>query len=100
MKKYYVVGTVDATTATFNCEAEDPMQAMDQFYDSDEASPSVCHHCSDEVEVTEVYQARVYDAETHEEVASDADEKVCITYVKGLLESEMTKEDILKELLK
>lgn len=70
--KYTVMGLVDATVLE-DVEADTPEQAYELGIDSLHAS--VCHQCSDELQVGEIYAVRVLDADG-EEVFTDEDERI------------------------
>lgn len=74
MKRYSVYGVLNASTQTFETEADSPEEALDKFYDSNEACPSVCNYCSKEVELGEMSHAYVMD-ENHNEVLNDNEYK-------------------------
>lgn len=97
MKKFTVFGVLSASTRTFETEANNPEEAAENFFESDEASSSLCHYCSKEVELGEVYQTLVYDEEGNE-VYNDAEKKIFLHTVLKLLKSDKSKEEILLEL--
>lgn len=95
--KYMVLGVLHATTNTHQCEASNPEEAIDSFFDSDKSCPSLCHQCSNEVEMNgEVEYAVVLD-EDGNQVYSDKIEvkKISVNEVIKLLNSDKSKEEIL-----
>lgn len=78
--KYTVIGTMNASIYA-KVEAKTPEQAYEKasFY------PSLCHQCSDEVELGDVYESVVLN-EGGEEVYTDRVDQVSATFVKDWLE--------------
>lgn len=62
--KYLVFGVLDAQTKVAEIEAESPEEASEKFWDTDEASPSVCNYCSKELEIADCMGSIVLDAES------------------------------------
>lgn len=98
MKKFIVYGNVSASTMSVEIEANSPEEALDKFFDTDEASPSVCHHCTREIEVGEVYEGYVLDEEGNQ-VYTDAQKREYLSHIIELLKSDKSKEEIIKELI-
>lgn len=74
---YLVYGVVSGSTMTVEIEANTPEEAQEKFWDKNEASPSICYHCTKEIEIGEVSEAIVTD--------SDGNELINETYSKRLL---------------
>ena len=69
MAKYDVTILIDACNGV-TVDAESPDDAADLAYDSDGASPGICHYCSRVVELGDCLGVIVYD-ESGEEVLND-----------------------------
>ena len=58
--RYTVMGLLYANTTSATAEADTPDDAIELA--SDDLWPSLCHQCSDEVELGDIYGFMVYDA--------------------------------------
>ena len=61
MKKYRVWGSVSASVDLGEYEAESADEAEKMAEDNDDAKwyPSLCHHCSSEIDVGDIYEVHV-----------------------------------------
>lgn len=59
MKKYSVYGMVSGSVFLGEYEADTEEEAIDMANDNPEAnwSPSLCHHCANEVDLGDIYDA-------------------------------------------
>lgn len=92
-------GNISATTIVVDVEASSPQEALDLFFDTSEATPSICHQCSDHIEIGEVYQGHVMD-KNHAIIYTDAMKTYSKQEIIKLLQSDKTKEDLILELQK
>lgn len=72
MPKYHVQGLVDATVWADNVIANSPEEAANI---ASFPSHTVCHQCSDHLEVGDVYELRVFDEKHTTELWNDRDEQ-------------------------
>ena len=62
-KKFRVIGLVSASIDLGVYEAETKEEAIDMAYDNDNTNfhPTVCTHCSKEIEIGNIYDEEVYE---------------------------------------
>ncbi len=65
MKKYTVMGIMSASVILGEYEAESKEQAEEMAEQDDSAdwTPTLCHHCSDEIELNDIYKVEVEEFE-------------------------------------
>jgi len=82
--RYHVIGLVDATV-TVEVEADTPEAALERAYEDERMHVSVCHQCAREVQVGEVYAARVIDDDgAGDEVLTDEQPRLELATVEQL----------------
>ena len=86
MDKYEVTILIDACNGV-TVEAESPEEAADLAYETKEASPNICHHCSSELNIGDCIGVIVFnsdDEELYNDTVSDETIKRLESRIKEL----------------
>lgn len=88
--KYNVYASIEASTMCAEIEAESVEEAIEKFWDTNEACPSVCNYCSKQIEIGESVGIHVSD-ESHEVLHSEMDSHIYYKERIAKLEKRLAK---------